>query len=62
MFPCKNCVPPIRHEGCWDTCDKYIEIREKLDKINENRHRQNKINDDAYLSNKRDKRHMKGLL
>lgn len=23
--PCKGCVPPKRHEACWDTCPEYKE-------------------------------------
>lgn len=25
IFSCKDCVPPERHTGCHQTCEKYIE-------------------------------------
>lgn len=46
---CKGCVPPARHPGCHDTCDKYISERvayeDMLRIINEER--------DKYMSMER---------
>ena len=28
VYSCKNCVPPIRHEGCHSTCEKYLAEKE----------------------------------
>lgn len=30
---CKNCNPPVRHLGCHDTCEKYLEYKAENDRI-----------------------------
>lgn len=29
--PCKDCMPPVRHEGCHSECPLYIDYEEKAE-------------------------------
>lgn len=32
--PCKDCVPPKRHEACHDTCEEYQALKRKCEELN----------------------------
>ena len=37
-YPCKDCTE--RYHACWDTCEKYLAIKAKLDAIKAEERRQ----------------------
>lgn len=38
IAPCKGCMPPERHLGCHQECEKYISWKKNLDDENARKH------------------------
>ena len=53
--PCFLCKPPVRHEGCHGTCEKYLAYRDKKDQENESRRINSDLDIRQYLCHTKSK-------
>ena len=57
--PCFMCKPPIRHEGCHGTCERYLTYKENKEKENELKRIQSDLSIGNYIRNYKMRNHRK---